>query len=269
MAWGYGHNLGSTEFSGGRITGPLLNMVDIGLVLFLVALVLTLMSLRIGAAVALTASLLCLPLYVYFTAPGPTGGDARRSTDIVTALLLGVSVSSAQSSLALSVPLRANYVWDRWSVAGIVGSCGYDLLLRPQLGYAPGRRAGTPVAPLTLLWDDGVVARGQGCLQRRVLRLWRKSFGLHNGPMPFLIGSESRAQRGLEHRRRRRECVGFQMVQGGQVRLLLRHNGCFGSRRPQSSGTVITGSRVGMTHNRQADGDFLDLPLGAIEYGDL
>ena len=99
LAWSYGRDLGSTEFGGGRITGPLLNIFGIGLVLFLVALVLTLMSLRIGAGVALAASLLCFPLYVYFTAPGP-----------FRAVFPG----------DYSVPLRGNYVWDRWSVAGIV-----------------------------------------------------------------------------------------------------------------------------------------------------
>ena len=62
---------GGTEFSGGRLTGPILNALDIGSLLFVLALVLTFVRPRIAAVLAIVASLLCLPLYLYFTAPGP------------------------------------------------------------------------------------------------------------------------------------------------------------------------------------------------------
>lgn len=65
------NGLAGTEFSGGWLTGPLLSMIDIGTVLFVLALVLTFMYPRIARAIALASSLLCLPLYLYFIAPVP------------------------------------------------------------------------------------------------------------------------------------------------------------------------------------------------------
>lgn len=65
----------------------------------MLALVLTFVRPRIAAALAIVASLLCLPLYLYFTAPGPFrrvfGGE-------------------------YSVPLQANFVWDRSAVLGVL-----------------------------------------------------------------------------------------------------------------------------------------------------
>lgn len=91
--------VGGTEFSGGRLTGPILDSLDIGSLLFALALILTFVRPRIAAALAIVASLLCLPLYLYFTAPGPFrrvfGGE-------------------------YSVPLQANFVWDRSAILGIL-----------------------------------------------------------------------------------------------------------------------------------------------------
>jgi len=58
--------LDGTEFSGGWLTGPLLSMVDIGTVLFILALVLTFLLPRVAAVIGLASSLLCLPLYCFF-----------------------------------------------------------------------------------------------------------------------------------------------------------------------------------------------------------
>jgi hypothetical protein len=59
------------EFIGGWLTGKILSMADSGGILFLFALVLTIFLPRIASGVALLASLLCLPLYLYVVAPGP------------------------------------------------------------------------------------------------------------------------------------------------------------------------------------------------------
>jgi hypothetical protein len=50
---------------------PLLSMAEIGTLLFVLALVLTFLFLRVAAAIGLASSLLCLPLYCFFIAPGP------------------------------------------------------------------------------------------------------------------------------------------------------------------------------------------------------
>jgi hypothetical protein len=46
-------------------------MIDIGTLLFVLALIVTFMYPRIARAIALASSLLCLPLYLYFIAPVP------------------------------------------------------------------------------------------------------------------------------------------------------------------------------------------------------
>jgi hypothetical protein len=99
VALRFGFDLEGSEFSGRTVTGPLLGMLNIGAVLFLSALLLTFFIRRIAASIALLACLLCLPLYLLFTAPGPfrrvVGGEWKTW-------------------------LVSNFVWDWWSVAGIV-----------------------------------------------------------------------------------------------------------------------------------------------------
>lgn len=99
LVWDYGDRLDGTEFTGGSVTGPVFNMSNIGMLLFVVALPMTFVSRRISGAVAFAASLLCLPLYLYFTVPGPFRWVFR-----------GV----------YKVPLYANVVWGRWSIIGIL-----------------------------------------------------------------------------------------------------------------------------------------------------
>lgn len=83
------------EFSGGRVTGRLLDSHDVGGSLFVVALFLTFPYRRIAAATAIFASFLCAPLYLYFLAPGPFRWVFRGE---------------------YSVPLGANFVWNSWAV---------------------------------------------------------------------------------------------------------------------------------------------------------
>jgi hypothetical protein len=99
IVWRYGSSLEGTEFSGGRVTGPLLDMKDAGSVLFLLALLLTFFYRRIAATATLMACLLCLPLYLYFAAPGLFRWAFRGE---------------------YSVPLQASFFWSKWNVMGIV-----------------------------------------------------------------------------------------------------------------------------------------------------
>lgn len=98
LLWKYAFGLEGTEFSGGRLTGPLLDMEDIGAFLFIPALLLTFWYPRVAAAIAIVASFLCLPLYLYFTAPGPFRWICRGQ---------------------YSVAAPANFVWIRSAIAGI------------------------------------------------------------------------------------------------------------------------------------------------------
>ena len=99
VVWNYGSGSEGTEFIGGRVTGPLLDMKDIGTLLFIPALLLTFFYQRLAAAVLFVSSLFCLPLYLYFTAPGPFRWIFRGR---------------------YSVPLQANFVWEKSAMTGIV-----------------------------------------------------------------------------------------------------------------------------------------------------
>jgi hypothetical protein len=96
--WRYKSDLWGTEFSGGSVTGRLLDLKLVGDLLLLLAIPLTFVLRRTAAVVTLMACLLCMPLYFYFTAPGPF----RR--------LVGGEWKS---------PLWANWNWDWWTIAGV------------------------------------------------------------------------------------------------------------------------------------------------------
>ena len=99
VTWEYPADLYGTEFSGGRISGPLLDMYDIGRVLFVLALLLTFVFPRVAATMALAASVISLPPFLYFAAPGPFRWVVRGN---------------------YKIPLRANFEWNNWTIAGIV-----------------------------------------------------------------------------------------------------------------------------------------------------
>jgi hypothetical protein len=99
VAWTRIDSFGASEFSGGRLTGPIFRMFDNGSVMFIVTLLLTFFLRRIAAAITIVASLLCLPVYLYVTAPGPF----RR-------VFPG----------NYSIPLQASFVWNRWAVLGML-----------------------------------------------------------------------------------------------------------------------------------------------------
>ena len=85
--------------SGGRLTGKLFAMADVGCLLFLIAPLSTILFPRVAPAIALTATLLCLPFYLYILMPGPY----RR-------IFKG----------EYSVPLQRPFVWDNWAIVGVL-----------------------------------------------------------------------------------------------------------------------------------------------------
>ncbi|MGB9105851.1 MAG: hypothetical protein WCC59_13905, partial [Terriglobales bacterium] len=87
-------------FGGGWLTGSLLHLYDIGVLLFVPALLLTLFFRRIAAVVTLMACLLCLPLYFYFVAPAPFRWIFSRAV--------------------FEAPLQARFRWNNWAITGIL-----------------------------------------------------------------------------------------------------------------------------------------------------
>lgn len=99
ITWTYANALSGSEFSGGRITGRILAIFDSGILLFVVALIATRFYPRISAVIGVAASLLCVPLYFYFLAPGPFRWIFNGE---------------------YSVPLRMNFVWGKWALVGVL-----------------------------------------------------------------------------------------------------------------------------------------------------
>jgi hypothetical protein len=123
------NSLEGTEFSGGWLTGPLLSMIDIGTVLFVLALIVTFMFPRIAGAIGLASSLLCLPLYLYFIAPVTLQPDlwfrasVQRSTERRLPLGQMADRGSPHPSgyhICLSSRLRSHYT-DAYPGSRIIG----------------------------------------------------------------------------------------------------------------------------------------------------
>lgn len=89
---------GASEFSGGWLTGPFFRMADLGSTLFLVALLLTFLHRRIAGAIALAATLLCLPFYLYILMPRPYHW-----------------LFKAESSVIYTRP----FYWNYWATVGV------------------------------------------------------------------------------------------------------------------------------------------------------
>jgi Na+(H+)/acetate symporter ActP len=99
VAWIRLDDIGSSEFSGGWLTGPIFLMADAGSDFFIPAMILAFFYRRIAAGIAFVACLLCLPLYLYFIAPGPFRWIFKGE---------------------YSVSLRANFYYNNWAIAGII-----------------------------------------------------------------------------------------------------------------------------------------------------
>jgi len=89
------------EFAGGWLTGPLLSMEDLGISLFIVAIVLTFVFPRVAAAIGLASSLLCLPLYLFDVAPVPFAQVFARGHEF-------------------KVQPAPGFHWDIWLVTGLL-----------------------------------------------------------------------------------------------------------------------------------------------------
>lgn len=99
VAWTQEDRVDGTEFIGGRVTGPIFWLFESGILVFVLAILLTFIYRRVAAVTGMAASLLCLPFYVYFTAPGPFRSVFR-----------GI----------YTVPLQSNFVWDSGMIAGML-----------------------------------------------------------------------------------------------------------------------------------------------------
>jgi hypothetical protein len=95
---GYSYKFEGTEFAGGRISGLLLNLADLSILLSVVALILRRRAIRVCAATTLVASLLALPMFLYFVLPRPF----RK-------------IFPGEYSVSAS----ANFVWDAPAIIGI------------------------------------------------------------------------------------------------------------------------------------------------------
>jgi hypothetical protein len=93
--------LAGTEFSGGWLTGPLLSMADMGAVLFLLTFGVTFTHPRVAAVLGLVSSLLCLPLYLYLTAPVPFNKVFGLGHEF-------------------KVQPSGGFHWDRWAIMGVL-----------------------------------------------------------------------------------------------------------------------------------------------------
>jgi hypothetical protein len=82
-----------SEFIGGSITGPIGTMCEVAIIGFLVGIVFAFPFPRVASGIGLLASLLSLPLLLYFIAPGPFRAVFRGE---------------------YSVPLQSNFLWSAW-----------------------------------------------------------------------------------------------------------------------------------------------------------
>jgi hypothetical protein len=111
-----------TEFGGGCLTGPLLSMAEWGILLFLLAFVVTFMYPRVGAAVGLASSLHCLPLYLFFLAPVPF---SRIFT----------------CGVGFKLEPRPGVHWEKWTVMGLVAIIVTSSLCVRRITKRQGPRA--------------------------------------------------------------------------------------------------------------------------------
>ncbi len=113
--------IGASEFRGGSATGPIFFMFNIGILLFVAALIVTFFYPRVGATISVSASLSCLPLYFCWLAPGPFRWVFRGEYD---------------------APLTASFVWDNWAGAGALTLALAVAICISNLWSLSGKRRG-------------------------------------------------------------------------------------------------------------------------------
>jgi hypothetical protein len=99
VLWFHLDDLGGSDFIGGRVTGPIFQMADVGSLLLIIAMLLPFIIPRIAATICLAAATLCLPIYLYFLMPGPYRWIFR-----------------GEYHTPIYAPLR----WNNWAVLGVV-----------------------------------------------------------------------------------------------------------------------------------------------------
>ncbi len=111
LNWKLTIGFGGTEFSGGRITGPLYSMSDAALLLFIVSLLLLIRLPRLSAAASGIATLLCIPVSFLLLAPGPfrriAGGEwyvSLQSNFVLTCWNVGWEFALA-ATLSVSIAI--------------------------------------------------------------------------------------------------------------------------------------------------------------------
>lgn len=78
VSWYRFLGLDGTEFSGGWLTGPMLNVQFSGTIIITTALLIAFVYRRVSAWITLAAALLCLPLHLYFLVPGAWPGVSKN-----------------------------------------------------------------------------------------------------------------------------------------------------------------------------------------------
>ena len=69
VGWKFLAMFSGTEAEGGKVTGPLGDLYNVGFLVLVIALLLTLFFPRIAGAATIAACLLCLPLVLYLIVP--------------------------------------------------------------------------------------------------------------------------------------------------------------------------------------------------------
>jgi hypothetical protein len=98
VLWIHLQDYGASEFGGGWLTGPLVKMADFGSLFFLLAFVPAFFFRRTAATIALAATLLCFPFYLYILMPGPYRWIFKGE---------------------YSAPLSRPFYWNGWAVVGV------------------------------------------------------------------------------------------------------------------------------------------------------
>jgi hypothetical protein len=114
VLWAQMNDFGASEFIGGWLTGALFYMAELGSLLFLVTIMQTFFLRRTAAAIAVAATLLCLPFYLYILMPGPFRWIFKGE---------------------YSVPLSRPVHWDTWAFIGVL-----SLLLVAMLSLRSDRK---------------------------------------------------------------------------------------------------------------------------------
>jgi hypothetical protein len=95
--------LDGSEFSGGRVTGPLLDMANLGLICFVIAAILSFVRGVPGAVASLIGCLLTFPIYFYFVLPGPFRRIFRGEYSVPPRSYFAWNFNSALGLLALTL----------------------------------------------------------------------------------------------------------------------------------------------------------------------